>query len=678
LFGTFTFDPGFIGYLRFDGAGGVHGTAIPGTKNMLVTTYPRNGGGVGPAEVIDAVSGATVVELDPMIEGPIAQLEFSVSSTGQFAAERALPQSGVGSVAAVFDLSTGKIVSQKISLPDFRESAAINATGTRLAVGSDELGGVTVYDTVSGRVVASLVGLPDAPPVSDDGYDSAASVAYGPDGRLYVGSSGEHLRVLDPTTFAVTADITVPAYSTTGLMRFGEDGVTLIDRSVHVDHGAGVGSLIRIDLATGSVAWRVTGTEYANGECGSFAFSVVSNQLWCGDFFGRVRERSVRSGARTGRVLQNQKGWVSDLDLIDVPGGALLVGVSNNDGVISRWMVDGGGPIQRLVARGRLIVGAFPDGKTLLVGTNNGNDPPLNLNYTLWDTDTDTEVPGMPTMLFANVMGDAIEGLFPDFKIGSYDLQTKHVAEIPISLPPIPEAVTSSADGTMLALGFDDGSADEYDSRTGAHLLHLQIPLRADGSQGDISALAISADHHRVYASGGGLTVFDGSTGRVLAQNPDGAIANVGVSPLGLVVATSVDGTIGVYDGETLVKLSSLPGARGYVQNIFFSADGTTMIGAGNDGSVSVYDLPSGTRIGDAIDMDRGDRSPTALRADGTMVAIETASDDGVELWDLDPSHLVAAACTIAGRNLTREEWATYIGDLGDYAATCSDYPIPT
>ncbi|MFM2071570.1 MAG: hypothetical protein RLZZ623_1833, partial [Actinomycetota bacterium] len=141
---------------------------------------------------------------------------------------------------------------------------------------------------------------------------------------------------------------------------------------------------------------------------------------------------------------------------------------------------------------------------------------------------------------------------------------------------------------------------------------------------------------------------------------------------------TSVDGTIGVYDGETLVRLSSLPGARGFIQNILFSADGTTMIGAGNDGSVSVYDLPSGTRIGDAIDMDRGDRSPTALRADGTMVAIETASDDGVELWDLDPSHLVAAACTIAGRNLTREEWATYIGDLGDYAPTCSDYSIPT
>jgi len=58
-----------------------------------------------------------------------------------------------------------------------------------------------------------------------------------------------------------------------------------------------------------------------------------------------------------------------------------------------------------------------------------------------------------------------------------------------------------------------------------------------------------------------------------------------------------------------------------------------------------------------------------ALRADGLQAAVPTK--DGVAIWDLDPDHWVAAACQMAGRNLTREEWGTYIGDLAEYRKTC-------
>ena len=44
-------------------------------------------------------------------------------------------------------------------------------------------------------------------------------------------------------------------------------------------------------------------------------------------------------------------------------------------------------------------------------------------------------------------------------------------------------------------------------------------------------------------------------------------------------------------------------------------------------------------------------------------------------LWDLQPEHWVTAACAIAGRNLTKQEWDTYVGDLGAYEATCPEYP---
>jgi len=49
---------------------------------------------------------------------------------------------------------------------------------------------------------------------------------------------------------------------------------------------------------------------------------------------------------------------------------------------------------------------------------------------------------------------------------------------------------------------------------------------------------------------------------------------------------------------------------------------------------------------------------------------------DGVAVWDIEPAHLAAAACRLAGRNLTRTEWDTYLGNVGDYRATCPAFPL--
>ena len=57
------------------------------------------------------------------------------------------------------------------------------------------------------------------------------------------------------------------------------------------------------------------------------------------------------------------------------------------------------------------------------------------------------------------------------------------------------------------------------------------------------------------------------------------------------------------------------------------------------------------------------------LRPDGLEVAISEAA--GVIIWDLDPKHQFEAACRIAGRDLTADEWATYLDGLGEPRSTC-------
>jgi hypothetical protein len=45
--------------------------------------------------------------------------------------------------------------------------------------------------------------------------------------------------------------------------------------------------------------------------------------------------------------------------------------------------------------------------------------------------------------------------------------------------------------------------------------------------------------------------------------------------------------------------------------------------------------------------------------------------------WTLDAGELAAAACQLAGRNMTNAEWATYLPDES-YRRTCPDYPAGT
>jgi len=131
-----------------------------------------------------------------------------------------------------------------------------------------------------------------------------------------------------------------------------------------------------------------------------------------------------------------------------------------------------------------------------------------------------------------------------------------------------------------------------------------------------------------------------------------------------------------MYDPATLVRTTSLAGAHGFMSGLQFSEDGATLVASADDGSLSIYDMVSRTRLGDAAPLGApGNGLGANLRADGKAVVVSTPTGNGAAIWDLDPQHWVDAACSVAQRNLTREEWATYIGDLGAYRATCPEFP---
>jgi hypothetical protein len=60
-----------------------------------------------------------------------------------------------------------------------------------------------------------------------------------------------------------------------------------------------------------------------------------------------------------------------------------------------------------------------------------------------------------------------------------------------------------------------------------------------------------------------------------------------------------------------------------------------------------------------------------AVLADGRLAS---SGDDGkIKLWLVDEQKLIAALCLRAGRNLTKAEWARYIGSDTPWQPSCRD-----
>jgi WD40 repeat protein len=196
----------------------------------------------------------------------------------------------------------------------------------------------------------------------------------------------------------------------------------------------------------------------------------------------------------------------------------------------------------------------------------------------------------------------------------------------------------------------------------------IEPTIRVDGVAQSVSATR-GGERVVITTSSGVTTVHDGRTGEQIGDPLHGPWATQ-VSLDGELVGATTG--ITRYDLETLEPIAVLPGSRGAVNSVQLSNDGSTLLATSLDGTLSLYDLQSGTRLGDPIQHAAPNIYPGWLRHDGGELAVTDTT--GVAIWDLDPEHLRDAACTLAGRNLTRTEWDTYLADLGEFRPTCPEF----
>jgi WD40 repeat protein len=109
----------------------------------------------------------------------------------------------------------------------------------------------------------------------------------------------------------------------------------------------------------------------------------------------------------------------------------------------------------------------------------------------------------------------------------------------------------------------------------------------------------------------------------------------------------------------------------GWVTSLAVLADGRLASG-GRDGNIKLWPK-EGT--GEPVVLSHGGGWVTSLAvlADGRLAS--AGLDGKIKLWLVDEPKLIAALCLRAGRNLTKAEWARYIGADTPWQPSCRDRP---
>ena len=161
-----------------------------------------------------------------------------------------------------------------------------------------------------------------------------------------------------------------------------------------------------------------------------------------------------------------------------------------------------------------------------------------------------------------------------------------------------------------------------------------------------------------------GWALLDLETGSVLRS---GSLPETGwlwddFSPDGARVAVSFDsGRVWIVDTRTGRPVDApAPAHQSGIYWLGWSPDGSQILGNDGEGTLELWDTATGT-VQDTVTVP-GDNGGTGQFRPGTTDVTILDRAGNVYTWDTSPDYALEFACRTAGRDMTADEWRTYVG----------------
>lgn len=519
------------------------------------------------------------------------------------------------SLARVWDLETGDTISELFGHTDTVYTASYNSRGTQVATGSAD-GTINIWSLDN-------IAEPELLTKIDAHTNWVWDVEFSPDNSILAsGSADDTLKLWDVETGEQIGASLTDHNDWVRDVAFSPDGTQLASAS-------GDGTVILRDGTTGQRIQTISVFTAHADEVWEITFAPNGDELISASEDTQVMRWNTAPSSILSRVLAGNQSEIYD---VRYSGDNILTAsiVGANPPQVLVWNAGTGriGAEPFMTDTSILTLDVAPSGEAFVIGGDNGEVRLIRL---------------------------------PDYiEIWSARLHGGTVRD-----------VTFSPDGMSIATASDDGNILLLSAETGTPVTE---PLNGHGGEW-VRTVTFSPDGETLISGGddGQIIVWDVATGRILEnlEGHDDVVEAVAVSSDGRWIASaSRDDMIFLWDVDTeFGNTFVLEGHTNWVLDVAFSPDSRYLVSASRDETARLWDVNTGRAIGNPLTGHDGWVFAVDYAPDGA--SFTTGSRDGTaRVWQVDVAAWQDAACAIANRNLTPEEWARFV-DVGDYAETC-------